>query len=139
MTAAEPTPREPSPGPLPDADYRRMADVLRVGLLVALGLLTVALVALVAHAPDSSSGGWISTNPLVRYLDVRALGRGLATGAPEAYLTLGVYALIATPVVRVASGTYAFFRHRERRLATITAIVLVLLLVGLLVLGPLVR
>jgi uncharacterized membrane protein len=127
------------PGELPEATYRRLSLVLRAGLTLALVLFAGALVVLVARLPGSAASSWIASNPLVRYLDLRQLASGLAAGSPEAYLTLGVFALIATPVLRVLSGTVAFFRHGERRLAAITSVVLALLLLGLLVVGPLVR
>jgi len=127
------------PGELPAAVYDRMANVLRVGLLIALALLAAAEVALLLRSPGTTSGHWISSNPLVRYLDPRALGSGLARGEVEAYLTLGVYALIATPVVRVLTAIDAFARHGERRMAGLATVVLILLLVGLLIVGPVVR
>ncbi len=116
-----------------------MAAVLRVGLYVALALLVGAIVALVAREPASAAASWISSNPLPNYLGLRALAKGLAAGRAEAYLTLGVFALIATPVVRVAAGAITFVRHGERRMGAITITVLALLFVGLLVVGPLVR
>ncbi len=127
------------PGELPSSTYRRLTLVLRVGLATALALFVGALLALVARDPSSPAGSWISSNPLVRYLDLPRLAAGLASGSPTAYLTLGVLALIATPVLRVLSGSVAFFQHGERRLGLITASVLALLLLGLLVVGPLVR
>jgi uncharacterized membrane protein len=128
-----------APGDLPPRVYALMAGVLRVGLVVSLVVLGVAAAVLVARSPASASGGWIATNPLVRYLDLRALAAGLAHGTPEAYLTVGVFALVATPVVRVVTGLYAFAAHGERRMAVLAAAVLGLLFVGLLVVGPLVR
>jgi uncharacterized membrane protein len=116
-----------------------MANVLRLGLVIALALLAAAEVALLVRSPSTTSGQWISSNPLVRYLDPRALGSGLVRGEVEAYLTLGVYALIATPVVRVLTAIDAFARHGERRMAVLATVVLVLLLVGLLIVGPVVR
>jgi len=127
------------PGELPPTVYQHMSTTLRVGLVVALVLLAAAIAALVHRSYASPAGGWVSPNPLVRYLDPRLLAAGLAGGAPEAYLTLGVYALIATPVVRVGTGLYSFLRHGERRMGALTAIVLALLLFGLFVVGPLVR
>jgi uncharacterized membrane protein len=75
----------------------------------------------------------------VGLLDPRSLASALAHGSPVAYLALGTYALIATPVVRVATGLYTFHRQGERGMVGITAVVLALLVFGLLVLGPLVR
>lgn len=126
-------------GRLPLRVYRRMSLVLLFGLLVALGLFAGGLVALLERASGSASGGWVSPNPLDGDLVLSRFAQGLAHGSPTAFLALGVYALIATPVLRVVAGTAAFYAHGERRMAALAAVVLVLLLVGLLVLGPLVR
>jgi len=142
MTATAPPTAPPAaspPGDLPNSVYREMALTLRVGLVAALALLGGATVALVARRPSSSSASWISPNPLIRYLDPRVLASGLVSGAPEAYLTIGVYALVATPVVRVATGLYSFYRHGERRMGALTTVVLALLVLGLLVIGPMIR
>ena len=124
---------------LPPRTYRALTWVLRVGLLVAVVFLGVALAVLVARSPFAESGAYISTNPLTRYLNLRSLATGLASGSPSAYLTLGVFALIATPVARVVGGTLAFVQTGERRMTAITLAVLGLLLVGLFVVGPVVR
>ncbi len=50
-----------------------------------------------------------------------------------------MFVLVATPVVRVITGTAAFLHHGERRMAALTAVVLALLVLGLFVIGPLVR
>jgi uncharacterized membrane protein len=134
--AANPPPRAPT---IPDDAYRSMTAVLRGGLLLSLLILGGGLVAyLVAHPGESSSPA-ISSNPIVQYLSLSGLGQGLASGAPDAYLALGIYVLIATPILRVATGTYYFHRGHERVIAAVTLTVLVLLLVGLFVIGPLIR
>jgi uncharacterized membrane protein len=135
--------KAPAPVPddatLPPSAYLRMALLLRFGLLLSLGLLLGAIVAyLVAH-PSTSSAQAISSNPIIGFLNLPGLVGGLVAGAPTAYLTLGLVVLVATPVLRVATGFYYFQRGGERALATITLVVLVLLLVGILVIGPLVR
>ena len=139
MSGSPSPPSGEGSGELPRSTYRRLSLELRTGLAIALALFAGALGVLVAQAPGEGAGSWISENPLVRYLDLRQLGAGLLSGAPVAYLTLGVLALIATPVLRVLGGTLAFFAHGERRMGAITATVLALLLLGLLVVGPLVR
>jgi uncharacterized membrane protein len=139
MSVPASAPATAGPGDLSPATHRTMSAVLRVGLAVALALLAGGIVALTVRSAGTGSGGWIASNPLVRYLDLRRLGAGLADGSPEAYLTVGVFAMIATPVVRVAAGIRAFVGHGERRMAALTGAVLALLLVGLLVVGPLVR
>jgi len=130
----------PPAGPdLPPATYRRTAAVLRLGLAVALTLLAGGLVVLLDRSSGSGSGNWVHANALVGYLDLARLAGGLAAGTPTAYLTLGVYAMVATPVARVVTGISAFAGHGERRMTAIASAVLALLLVGLFVVGPLVR
>ncbi len=123
---------------LPESAYRSMALVLRVGLATALVLLVGALAAYLAEAP---SRGWSAgmVNPSLDYLSLPGLVGGLAAGSPIAILTLGVFALVATPVLRVLSGLYFFERNGERSLAALVTTVFLLLLFGLFVLGPLVR
>ena len=128
-----------SPGDLPLGTYRWMAGALRTGLVSALLLLAVSLTAVVYVHPWSSSGTWVSTNPITRYLSLAGLASGLGAVSPEAVLTLGVLVLIATPVVRVITGSVAFFRHGERQMGALTLTVLAMLLIGLFVVGPLVR
>ena len=124
---------------LPVEAYRRMSMVLRTGLLVSLAILLGGLIAyLVAHGLEAFETV-VSTNPILNYLSFEGLASGLAHGAVEAYLTLGLLVLVATPLMRVASGLYYFERGRERSMTGITLVVLILLLVGILALGPLIR
>ncbi len=116
-----------------------MARLLRVGLAISLAWLIGSLLMFLLRNPSETSAQAIGSNPILSFLSAGGLVGGLAAGNPSAYLTLGLLALVATPIVRVASGLYYFRRGGERGLATITFVVLVLLLAGLLVLGPLVR
>ena len=139
MSLPAPTSHERPVSPLPPDAYLRMALVLRVGLGVALALLGGGLVAYVVAHPGASSSTILAQNPILSYLSFGGLGSGLASGSIEAYLTLGLVALVATPIIRVLSGIYYFRRAGERSMTAITFAVLVLLLVGLLVIGPYVR
>jgi uncharacterized membrane protein len=124
---------------LPPQAYSRMTLVLRVGLLSSLAVLAVASGIYLAEEPSATSQGTIGSNPALQYLSLNGLETGLASGSPAAYLTLGVLILVATPVARVLSGFYYFERGGERIMAGLTITVFVLLLMGLLVIGPLVR
>jgi uncharacterized membrane protein len=124
---------------LPPAAYVRMTLILRAGLLLSLTILAVTLAVYVAVHPAATSASVIGSNPILRYLSVTGLVVGLARGSLEAYLTLGLLVLLVTPVLRVASGFYYFEKGHDRGLARITLAVLLLLLFGLLVLGPLLR
>jgi uncharacterized membrane protein len=125
--------------PLPPAAYVAMTRVLRVGLGIALVILFGALVAFGIENPGIDSTTVIAANPIAGYLSLPGLAGGLASGAPEAYLTLGILALLAVPIARVLAGFYFFQRNGEVVIARITFAVFVLLLVGLVVIGPLIR
>ncbi|HXW67850.1 MAG TPA: DUF1634 domain-containing protein [Thermoplasmata archaeon] len=128
-----------APGPLPEAAYRRMTIVLRVGLGVALAILGGGLVAYLGTHPDATSAQALASNPILGYLGLSGLAAGLAAGSLEAYLTLGLLALLVTPILRVVTGIYFFRAHGERAMSAITLAVLALLLLALLVVGPLIR
>lgn len=125
--------------PLPHAAYVTMTRVLRIGLGVALTILFGALVAFGLENPHVGSTAVIATNPIRNYLSLPGLAGGLAAGAPEAFLTVGLLVLIAVPIARVLTGFYFFQRHGEALVARITLAVFALLVVGLVVIGPLVR
>ncbi|HTW40427.1 MAG TPA: DUF1634 domain-containing protein [Thermoplasmata archaeon] len=130
----------PIPPPrLPEHARERMAIVLRSGLGVAVAILLAALIAYLLQNPGASAGSVVGANPIVPYLTGSGFASGLARGAPSAYLTLGTYVLIATPVVRVLTGVYYFRRDGERTMMWVTLTVLGLLLLGLFVFGPLIR
>ena len=127
------------PASLPALAYRRMTLVLRVGLFTALAILLAALGVYLVRHPGATSSGTIATNPITSYLTLTGLAHGLATGAPEAYLALGIFVLIATPLLRVVTGIYYFGTNHERTMTAVTCTVLVLLLLGILVIGPLIH
>jgi uncharacterized membrane protein len=65
---------------------------------------------------------------------LRSIGatlRGVLAGDARAIVQLGLVLLIATPVARVALTLAAFAAQRDRLYVAMTAVVLVLLLVGL--------
>ncbi|MGP8073812.1 MAG: DUF1634 domain-containing protein [Thermoplasmata archaeon] len=124
---------------LPPQAYRNIVLSLRTGLIAALVLLVGGIAAYVAVHPGVTSGGILSSNPIASFLTFSGLARGLAHGSPEAFLTLGILVLVATPIVRVVAGFYYFERGGERTMAGITLVVFVLLLFALLVFGPFVK
>jgi len=125
--------------PLPPEAYVRMTLVLRVGLGVALAILGGGLVVYVVANPGASSSSVLSGNPILAYLSFPGLGSGLVSGSVGAYLTLGLIVLVATPIVRVLSGFYYFRRGGERAMTAITLSVFVMLMVGILLIGPYIR
>jgi uncharacterized membrane protein len=115
---------------------QRMTLVLRAGLLLAVAILLGALLAYLVTYPNATSEAILAANPILGYLSPGGLVRGLAAGHREAFLTLGLLVLLATPILRVATGAYYFYRDGEREMAAITTTVFVLLLVGLFLIGP---
>jgi uncharacterized membrane protein len=134
----EPTPALPPPR-LPPEARQRMTLVLRAGLLLSFTILTGALAAYLLTHPGATSESALATNPILGFLSLSGLVHGLLAGQAEAYLTLGLLVLLATPILRVVTGAYYFRQDRERTMFAITVTVLVLLLLGLFVIGPLLR
>lgn len=91
--------------------------VLRGGVLIAAGLMGVGLlIAVVTGTTDSVS----SFAPA-------GLVPGLLHGVAGAYLLLGVFVLIATPLTRVLISVLLFAATRDTAFVVITATVFVLL------------
>jgi uncharacterized membrane protein len=140
MNAPSPTPVEsPTSHPLPAEAYARMTLVLRLGLGIALAILGGGIVAYILANPGATSSSVLSNNPIANYLSFPGLGTGLGDGSVGAVLTLGLIVLVATPIVRVVSGLYYFRKVGERAMTVITLAVLVMLLLGVLFIGPHVR
>ena len=140
MSSATLTPADPPlVKPLPPEAYVRMTFVLRVGLGISLAILGVGIVVYILLNPGESSSHVLANNPILSYLSFPGLGSGLVAGSVDAVLTLGLIVLVATPIVRVVSGLYYFRKVGERAMTVITFSVLVLLLLGLLLIGPHVR
>lgn len=124
---------------LPPEAYRVMARVLRSGLLLAAALLVASLVDFVLRHPGVSLADVLAANPIEGYLTPASLATGLLGGHAQAFLTLGILVLVATPILRVGTGWYYFYRVHDVPLARVAAVVTALLLVGILVVGPLLR
>jgi uncharacterized membrane protein len=127
------------PARLPATAYPRMALVLRIGLGLAVALILGSLAVLVAQHPGEQATATLPPSSTTADLNLVHLGHELLAGDPVAFLTLGLLVLVATPLVRVASGLYYFHRSREAAIEGVAFTVLLLLLLGLLVIGPLVR
>ncbi len=124
---------------LPDVEYRRMSFILRTGLAIALILMVVGVLVYLFFHPHLDLAQALAHNPILRYLGFTGLVAGLAAGNPAAVLTVGLLALVATPILRVVTGFYYFRHGGERTLELVTLTVLLLLLFGLFVLGPVLR
>lgn len=124
---------------LPPAAYARMAWLLRGGLIVAAVILAVSLADYLRRHPGASRTSILDTNPIRNYLTAPGLLSGIANGHAEAFLTVAILVLVATPILRVAAGAYYFRRIGDRPLERISLTVLLLLLIGIAILGPWLR
>jgi uncharacterized membrane protein len=127
---------EPGSHDLPAEAYTTMTRGLRVGLVLALAVLGSFVALYLALHPGTSFDSVLSANPIARYVTPGGLAAGLLGLHVEAFLTVGMLLLIATPVSRVFTGFYYFHRQRQVALAKVTLVVFLLLLLGLFVLGP---
>ena len=140
MMPSPPVPPDPpTVHRLPGEAYVRMTLVLRLGLGLSLAILGGGIVAYLVANPGESSQSVLTSNPILAYLSVPGLGSGLGAGSIGAVLTLGLIVLVATPLMRVVSGLYYFRKVGERAMTGISLAVLLMLLLGLLVIGPHVR
>ncbi|MFZ1023648.1 MAG: DUF1634 domain-containing protein [Thermoplasmata archaeon] len=137
--AATATPDVERPHELPPEVFRTTTRLLRTGLLLALTTLALFAVVYVIGNPTEGWSQVINQNPVRLYLSASGLASGLFHLQVEAYLTLGVLFLIATPVARVLAGAFIFRANGERTMTRITLAVLGMLLIGLFIVGPLVR
>ena len=108
-----------------------------VGRLLQLGVLIATVVVLIGGAMlVATHGGDLANFRVFRgesstLRSVSAAAHGAFTLDPRGMVQLGLVLLIATPVARVALTLLAFLVQRDRLYVLLTAIVLVLLLVGL--------
>jgi uncharacterized membrane protein len=65
-----------------------------------------------------------------KVLEFEEIFRGLKTGSPPSFLSLGILLLIATPVLRVFGSLAEFIGKKDWRFAIITSVVLIILAVS---------
>jgi len=108
-----------------------------VGRLLQIGVMIATVVVLAGGAMlIATHGGSVASFRVFRgesstLRSVSAAVHGALTLDPRGVVQLGLVLLIATPVARVALTLGAFLVQRDRLYVMLTAIVLVLLLVGL--------
>ncbi|MCA1667238.1 MAG: DUF1634 domain-containing protein [Thermomicrobia bacterium] len=111
--------------------------VLRVGVMIAAAIILVGLFLLIVRG--GAGGAPTSFHQIVKQkpAPVRpaAILRGVRAGDAVSIIQLGVFALILTPVVRVAMTVVLFALQRERIFTLVTLTVFLILLFGLTGLG----
>jgi uncharacterized membrane protein len=126
-------------GSLPPRDYVIMSRVLRGGLFSSAAFFVVFAILFVAQNWNADPTTLIQHNPIELYLSFAGISHGLVAFQYSAYLTIGVFLMIATPVARVATGVIFFEHNHERGMTWVTLAVLSMLILGLLYIGPTIR
>jgi uncharacterized membrane protein len=123
---------EPTPTPATaarEADVRRMerwlGGMLASGVWLSVALVTAG-VALALRRGDVPAAALL--RPTGRVTSPAWLLADLAAGGGTGLIVLGLFVLIATPVLRVAASAGLFARQGDRLYAVITTVVLALLL-----------
>jgi uncharacterized membrane protein len=104
--------------------------VLRVGVIASSSIIFLGLVLLVLKG--SITGDMRIDAPIPSPRTIAAVLSGLVALDPASILAFGVLTLIATPFTRVAISIVAFALERDWRYVVITAIVLIILILGIL-------
>lgn len=104
--------------------------LLRGGVVFSLATVLLGLVMIFVRHPDylrasSSAADMLKGSSFPR--TVSAVLAGLARGEGRSIILLGVFILIATPVLRVALSVVLFAWYRDRKYVLITLIALALL------------
>ena len=113
------TDRRTAPGPDPSASLEHtIARLLTIGTYLSIALLVIGLGLRLA------TGGGPSAGPA---FDLSRLVPDLAGLKPEGFLWLGLLVVVATPAARVAASLIGYLRRGERRMATVAALILLVI------------
>lgn len=110
-----------------------ISNVLRLGVTLCLGLVTVGMLLTFFHHPDYLSSGQALTGLTSPAHGPHALSDvlgGARAAHGQAFVMVGLLVLMATPVLRVALSMLVFGRQRDLAFFTVTFVVLSLLLLS---------
>ncbi|WP_159723228.1 DUF1634 domain-containing protein [Enterococcus sp. CSURQ0835] len=105
---------------------RVIGYILRIGVLVSAAIILFGLLLLLLHGSTEYSATHAPTDFQTIFLGLGALKAG-------AYIQLGIFCLILTPVLRVVVSIYAFLQEKDYLYVGITTIVLIILAIGILI------
>ena len=120
--SANPEQAPPALGHVMEPLERVIRWILLCGIAVSVALMAAGLVLGVARGAGLPRG----VAPLAE------IPRALGALRPAAYLSLGLVVIIGTPFVRVIGSLVIFVRERDGRYVLLTAIVLLVMCVGVL-------
>jgi uncharacterized membrane protein len=114
---------------------RWIAATLRSGVVASVALIVVGLTLSFIHHPaymrDPAELTRLVTPGAAFPKTLHELADGLGHGEGRAITVLGLLALIATPIMRVAISVLTFIEQKDKRFALITATVFALLILSL--------
>ncbi|MGG5372775.1 DUF1634 domain-containing protein [Enterococcus sp. AZ196] len=99
---------------------RSIGYILRVGVIVSAAIILIGMLLLI-FLPSSG--------PVPNSLSL--IFQGLLRLNGEAFIMLGLFCLILTPVLRVVVSIFAFAKEKDYLYVAITIIVLVILIIGM--------
>jgi uncharacterized membrane protein len=102
---------------------RTVRRILQAGIAVSFALMATGLVL------GAASGEGLAA----RVVPLGDLAAGIVSLDPAAFVSLGLFVLIATPFVRVGGSLLAFARLRDLRYTLVTAAVLAVMCVSVLI------
>lgn len=113
-----------------------LSYLLRGGVILSTLIVVAGVVMMFVHHPDYFTRA-LPAQTVAREMafphTVAEVFGGLKRGEGRSIIIVGLFVLIATPVLRVAMSVLVFFHQRDRMFTVITLIVLVLLLISFLV------
>jgi uncharacterized membrane protein len=112
----------PPPAHVMEPVERAIRWILLLGIALSVALMVTGLLLGVARGAGLPRG----------VLPLAEIPGALAALRPAAYLSLGLIVLIGTPFVRVAGSLVIFVRARDRRYVLVTAVVLLIMCLGVL-------
>lgn len=104
------------------ATERVIGRLLIAATYVSVGLLAMGVILMVVRAISPTSGG--------PDLDLPTLGARLVALDPAGFLWLGLLAVVAAPIVRVAVAGMAYARDGDRLMVGISIAILAVIAVG---------
>ena len=108
-----------------EIDHMEIAigKIMRIGVAIAAIVMLIGYILLFVTHSTGYSGNTFPTT-------LTAIFHGMLQLKPYAFMMGGIFLLILTPALRVATSIYAFFKANDRFYTLITTIVLVILLVS---------
>ena len=103
----------------------KIGIVMRIGVGIAAAFMIAGFVLLLINYKENFAGF-----PEVSLITI---WKGLFTLNPYSFMLFGIFLLILTPVIRVVSSIILFLQVKDKLYATITSIVLIILMISFIV------